>query len=53
MRKLLQLVFGDPRNVGSVALALIAAYGMSRLAPALSGAVLVILLIAAAASQAF
>ncbi len=53
MRKLLQLVFGDPRNVGSVALALILAYGVSRLAPGLSGGVLVILLIGAAAGQAF
>lgn len=53
MRKLLQLIFGDLRNVSAVALALIAAYGISQLAPALSGAALVILLIAAAASQAF
>ena len=53
MRKLLQLVFGDLRNVSSVALALIVAYGVSRMAPTLSGGALVILLIAAAASQAF
>jgi hypothetical protein len=53
MKKLLQLIFGDPRNVVSVALALTAAYGLSRIAPGLSGALLVIALIGAAASQAF
>ncbi|HWF97911.1 MAG TPA: hypothetical protein VN691_01895 [Steroidobacteraceae bacterium] len=53
MRKLLQLVFGDARNVASVAVALLAAYGISRIAPAASGAVLVLVLIAAAAVQAF
>lgn len=53
MRKLLQLVFGDPRNAASVVVALLAAYGVSRVAPAASGAVLVVLLIAAAAVQAF
>lgn len=53
MRKLLQLVFGDPRNVASVALALAAAYGLSRGAPALGGALLVLMLIGAAAVQAF
>jgi hypothetical protein len=53
MKKLLQLVFGDLRNVGSVALALAAAYGLARVSPALSGALLVIILIGAAAVQAF
>ena len=53
MRKLLQLIFGDLRNVASVMVALAAAYGLSRIAPALSGVLLVILLIGAAAVQAF
>ncbi len=53
MRKLLQLVFGDLRNVTSVALALLAAYGLSRIAPAAGGALLVLILIGAAAVQAF
>ncbi|HEX5462292.1 MAG TPA: hypothetical protein VFX20_20160 [Steroidobacteraceae bacterium] len=53
MRKLLQLIFGDLRNVASVALALLAAYGLSRIAPAASGALLVLILVAAAAVQAF
>ena len=53
MRKLLQLVLGDVRNVTSVALALVAAYGLARIAPGASGALLAIVLIAAAAAQAF
>jgi hypothetical protein len=53
MRKLLQLIFGDPRNVAAVALALLAAYGLARIAPAASGALLVLVLLAAAALQAF
>ncbi|MBW4051557.1 MAG: hypothetical protein HIU85_08860 [Proteobacteria bacterium] len=53
MRKLLQLIFGDIRNVTSVAVALLAAYGLSRVAPAAAGALLVLILIAAAAVQAF
>jgi hypothetical protein len=52
MRKLLQLIFGDARNVASVAAALLAAYGVSRLAPGAAGAILASLLIAAAALQA-
>jgi hypothetical protein len=52
MRKLLQLVLGDVRNVASVAVALLAAFGVSRLAPAAAGAALALLLIAAAALQA-
>jgi hypothetical protein len=53
MRKLLQLVFGDLRNAGSVALALAAAYALARISPALSGTLLVVILIGAAAVQAF
>jgi hypothetical protein len=53
MRKLLQLIFGDLRNLTSVAVALTLAYGLSRIAPALSGVLLVIALIGAAALQAF
>jgi hypothetical protein len=53
MRKLAQLIFGDLRNVASVAVALLAAYGLSRLAPGASGALLVLILIGAAAVQAF
>jgi hypothetical protein len=52
MRKVLQLVFGDLRNVASVAGALLLAYGVSRLVPAAAGAALALLLIAAAALQA-
>lgn len=52
MRKVLQLVFGDLRNVVSVAAALLAAYGISRIAPGAAGGVLALLLIAAAALQA-
>lgn len=52
MRKLLQLVFGDRRNVASVAVALLAAYGVSRLVPAAAGAALALLLMVAAALQA-
>jgi hypothetical protein len=52
MKKLLQLVFGDARNVASVAVALIVAFGVSRLAPAAAGLALALLLIAAAAVQA-
>ena len=52
MRKVLQLIFGDLRNVTSVAAALLAAYGLSRVAPGAAGAALALLLIAAAALQA-
>ena len=52
MRKLLQLVFGDLRNVISVAVALLAAFGVARAAPGAAGAALAFLLIAAAALQA-
>ena len=53
MKKLVQLIFGDLRNVASVALALGAAYGLARISPALSGMLLVIVLLGAAAMQAF
>jgi hypothetical protein len=53
MRKLLQLIFGDLRNVASVMVALAVAYSLSRVTPVLSGVLLVILLIGAAAVQAF
>ena len=52
MRKLLQLIFGDLRNVASVAIALLVAFLVSRLAPAAAGAALALLLVAAAALQA-
>jgi hypothetical protein len=52
MRKLLQLIFGDLRNVASVAVALIGACAVARFAPAAAGAALALLLIAAAALQA-
>ncbi|HEV2268183.1 MAG TPA: hypothetical protein VGR92_01895 [Steroidobacteraceae bacterium] len=52
MRKVLQLIFGDLRNIVSVAAALLAAYGVARAAPAVAGAVLALLLIVAAALQA-
>lgn len=53
MKKLLQLIFGDARNAGSVALALLAAYGLSRIAPGASGAALALILIGSAALRAF
>ena len=54
MRKLLQLIFGDLRNVVSVAVALLAAYGaFAARARAPRGALLALLLIGAAALQAF
>ncbi|HEY1890093.1 MAG TPA: hypothetical protein VGG63_06785 [Steroidobacteraceae bacterium] len=52
MRKVLQLIFGDARNIASVAVALLAAYGVSHLEPAAAGATLALLLIASAALQA-
>jgi hypothetical protein len=52
VRKLLQLIFGDLRNAASVAVALLAAYAVSRAAPEAAGAALVLLLIGAAALQA-
>ena len=52
MRKVLQLIFGDARNVTSVVVALLVACGVSRLVPEAAGAVLALLLIAGAALQA-
>ena len=53
MSRLLRLVFGDLRNAASVAVAVavIAAYAVSRHAPGAAGGVLAVLLIAAAALQ--
>jgi hypothetical protein len=53
VRKLLQLIFGDARNASSVALALLAAYGLARIAPGASGPLLVLILIGTAAWRAF
>jgi hypothetical protein len=53
MKTLLRLIFGDARNAGAVALALVAAYALARLAPAASGALLVLILIGTAALRAF
>jgi hypothetical protein len=53
VRKLLQLIFGDLRNVSGVAVALLAGFAISRVAPQASGVLLVLLLIGAAAAQAF
>ena len=52
MKKLLQLVFGDARNVASVAFALGLALLAARVAPALAGWLLVAALLAAAYWQA-
>jgi hypothetical protein len=49
MKKLLQLIFGDLRNLASVAVALAAAYGASRWAPDAAGWILVLGLVTAAA----
>jgi hypothetical protein len=53
VKKLLQLLFGDARNASSVALALVAACGLARIAPDASGALLALLLIGSAALRAF
>ncbi|OIQ75573.1 hypothetical protein GALL_427590 [mine drainage metagenome] len=52
MKKLLQLVFGDARNVVSVALAVALALLAARFAPALAGCLLVVALLGAAYWQA-
>ena len=52
MKKLLQLIFGDARNVVSVAVAVVLAWGAAQWLPASSGWVLVAALIAAAFWQA-
>ena len=51
MRKLLQLVLGDGRNLASVAVALAVAYGASHWAPGAAGWILALGLITAAAWQ--
>ncbi len=52
MKKLIKLIFGDVRNVSSVALALAAGYGAFRWQPELAGWLLVAVLLGAAAWQA-
>lgn len=51
MKKLIKLIFGDLRNVTSVAVALACAYGAFRWQPELAGWLLAILLLGAAAWQ--
>ena len=52
MKKIFQLIFGDARNVVSVAVAVALAWGAAQWLPASSGWVLVAALIAAAFWQA-
>lgn len=52
MKKVLQLIFGDARNVASVAVAVALAWAAALVLPAASGWVLVAALIAAAIWQA-
>ena len=52
MKKLMQLVFGDARNVASVALAITLALLLARVAPAWAGWLLVVALLGAAYWQA-
>jgi hypothetical protein len=52
MKKVVQLVFGDARNVASVAVAVALAWAVGQWLPAASGWVLVAALIAAAFWQA-
>lgn len=52
MKRLIKLVFGDVRNVASVAVALIAAYGASRWQPDLAGWLLVVVVLGATVWQA-
>ncbi len=52
MKKLFQLVFGDLRNVASVASAVALALALARVAPQWSGWILVLTLLGAAYWQA-
>ena len=52
MKKVLQLIFGDARNVASVTIAVALAWGLAQVMPAASGWVLVAALLAAAFWQA-
>ena len=52
MKKVVQLIFGDARNVASVAIAVALAWAVAQWLPAASGWVLVTALIAAAFWQA-
>ncbi|MDE2128603.1 MAG: hypothetical protein KGJ74_02925 [Betaproteobacteria bacterium] len=51
MKKVMQLIFGDVRNIASVAAAVLLAWTVARWAPAASGWVLVAALIAASVWQ--
>lgn len=51
MKKILQLIFGDARNIASVGVAVLLAWGVARWEPAASGWVLVAALIAASLWQ--
>lgn len=51
MKKVLQLIFGDARNIASVGVAVLLAWGAARWEPAASGWVLVAALIAASVWQ--
>lgn len=52
MKKVFQLIFGDTRNIGSVAAAVALAWGVAQWLPAASGWALAAALIAAAIWQA-
>ena len=52
MKKLFQLIFGDLRNIVSVALAVALALALARVAPSWSGWLMVLALIGAAYWQA-
>jgi len=52
MKKVFQLIFGDARNVASVAIAVALAWAAAQVLPASSGWVLVAALITAAVWQA-
>jgi len=52
MKKVVQLIFGDARNVASVVIAVALAWAAAQVLPATSGWVLVAALIAAAVWQA-
>jgi hypothetical protein len=52
MKKVFQLIFGDARNVASVAVAVALAWATAQVLPAASGWVLLLALVAAAVWQA-
>ena len=51
MKKVLQLIFGDARNIASVGVAVLLAWAVARWEPAASGWVLVAALVAASVWQ--